>query len=317
MAGSIRPVLFIVIGMFAIAVNDVLFKLFSGDYSLYQLVATRSGLALCILLPAFMRTTAFKTIITTRRPWLTALRCCLLVMANSLFFAGLASLPLAESSALVFLAPLVTMTLAHFVLGETVGPVRWAMAALAFAGMICVVQPFSASFERAYLLPLAAAFAYGTFNSVTRALARTEGTATLAFYPMLAFFVSSVILGLIFASSGDQSGLHPSLAFLTRPWQWPSLQDWVFMGLIGLGASVIASSLAAAYRMGEASFLAPFEYVYLVFGLIFGYAVWRDFPNDLALLGMAMILTAGIVMAWREVQKGRRLARGYYGSEEP
>src|SRR6056297_1629171 len=114
---------FILLGVLAISVNDMLIKFLSGGYPLHQMVFTRSAIGIVFSLMLVQLEGGWR-ILHTQTPWLHALRCVLIIMANMSFFAALAVLPLAEATAVFFVAPLMITLLGVPVLGEKVGPLR-------------------------------------------------------------------------------------------------------------------------------------------------------------------------------------------------
>ena len=299
-----KAVLFLLIGILGISINDTIIKFLSDAYALHQLVFIRAIFVLLIIVPPVLVRYGIAALRTTR-PGVHALRGLLIVLANLTFFAGLASLPLAEASAVVFVSPVLITTFSHYFLGERIGVWRWSAVVIGLIGMICGVQPFGAQLELAFLWPLAAAVCYAGFTVTTRYLGRTEGIASLAIYSIVSFLVVSVAMGLSVGDGSFANTGNPNLEFLLRAWRWPDSDDLGLIAAIGLLSAVIAIAMSAAYRAAEASFLAPFEYVNLPLVLLWGFLIFGDFPNALALFGMALIASGGIIMIFRERAKGR------------
>ena len=300
----LKAISYLLLGMFSISIGDTMIKMLSGDYALHQLVFIRAAISLIILMPVLLRRGI--TALRTSRPGMHALRGLMLVIANMTFFTGLASLPMAESSAVVFSAPVIITLLSFWLLGERFGVGRWVAVLVGLAGVVLVVQPFGAHLEFAYLWPLAAAFGYAGFTTLTRSLGRTEGAALLAVFAQGSFFVTSLLMGILVGGGRFAGTGNPNLEFLLRAWRWPAVDDLGLIAMIGLVSAVIALSLSAAYRSAQASFLAPFEYSNLPLVLLWGYLVFGDFPNTLALAGIGLIAAGGMIMIFSE---SRRRAR--------
>ncbi|MBK50487.1 MAG: EamA family transporter [Chloroflexi bacterium] len=294
-----RAVSFLVLGIFCISVNDTIFKSLSQTYALHQLVFIRAVVGLMIIMPSIL-IWQDSAVLRTKKPGIHALRGFLIVLANIMFFAGLASLPLAEASAVVFISPVLVTIFSHYFLGERIGIWRWAAVILGLVGMICVVQPFGVRFEVAYLWPLGGALCYAGFTIVTRFLGKTDSVASLAVYSTISFLIASILMGFVFGAGSVANIQNPNLEFIFREWRWPDGSDFFLILAIGGLSAVIALSMAAAYRLGEASFLAPFEYVNLPLVLLWGFIVFDDFPNFLGVLGIALIMIGGLVMMFRE-----------------
>ena len=300
-----KAVSFLLLGILGISINDTIIKFLSDAYALHQLVFIRAIFGLLIIVPLVLVRQGIAVLRTTR-PGIHALRGLLIVLANLTFFAGLASLPLAEASAVVFVSPVLITIFSFYFLGEQIGVWRWSAVIVGLIGMICVVQPFGARLELTYLWPLAAAVCYAGFTVTTRYLGRTEGVASLATYSIVSFLVVSVAMGLLVGDGSFANTGNPNLEFLLRAWRWPDAADLGQIAAIGVLSAVIAIAMSAAYRAGEASFLAPFEYVNLPLVLLWGFLIFGDFPNALALFGMALIASGGMIMIFREHEKGRR-----------
>ena len=299
-----KAVSFLLLGILGISINDTIIKFLSDAYALHQLVFIRAIFGLLIIVPLVLVRQGIAVLRTTR-PGIHALRGLLIVLANLTFFAGLASLPLAEASAVVFVSPVLITIFSFYFLGEQIGVWRWSAVIVGLIGMICVVQPFGARLELTYLWPLAAAVCYAGFTVTTRFLGRTEGVASLATYSIVSFLVVSVAMGLLVGDGSFANTGNANLEFLLRAWRWPDAADLGQIAAIGVLSAVIAIAMSAAYRAGEASFLAPFEYVNLPLVLLWGFLIFGDFPNALALFGMALIASGGMIMIFRERAKGR------------
>lgn len=300
----LKAVSFLLLGILGISINDTIIKLLSDAYALHQLVFIRAIISLLIIVPPILVRQGVVALRTTR-PGIHALRGLLIVLANLTFFAGLASLPLAEASAVIFVSPVLITIFSHYFLGEQIGVWRWSAVVIGLIGMICVVQPFGARPELAFLWPLAAAVCYAGFTVTTRFLGRTEGIASLAIYSTGSFLVVSVAMGLLVGDGSFANTGNPNLEFLLRAWRWPDAANLGQIAAIGVLSAVIAVAMSAAYRAGEASFLAPFEYVNLPLVLLWGFLFFGDFPNVLALVGMALIASGGMIMIFREGAKRR------------
>ena len=299
-----KAVSFLLLGILGISINDTIIKFLSDAYALHQLVFIRAIFGLLIIVPLVLVRQGIAVLRTTR-PGIHALRGLLIVLANLTFFAGLASLPLAEASAVVFVSPVLITIFSFYFLGEQIGVWRWSAVIVGLIGMICVVQPFGARLELTYLWPLAAAVCYAGFTVTTRFLGRTEGVASLATYSIVSFLVVSVAMGLLVGDGSFANTGNPNLEFLLRAWRWPDAADLGQIAAIGVLSAVIAIAMSAAYRAGEASFLAPFEYVNLPLVLLWGFLIFGDFPNALALFGMDLFVSGGMILIFRERAKGR------------
>ncbi|MFT7595647.1 MAG: S-adenosylmethionine uptake transporter [Paracoccaceae bacterium] len=308
-------ILFILAGMVAISINDMLIKQMSGGYPLHQIVFTRSAIGLIFSL-FLVQFEGGWSILRTRQPGLHIVRGLMVVISNMTFFLALAVIPLADATALFFAAPLFITVLSIPILGEKVGPLRMGAVVVGFVGVIIMQRPWQGSESLqadriVLLLPLLAGLTYAIMQLMTRKLGATTKASALAVYIQGMFIVVSLGFWLVagdgrFAEGSDSA----SVQFLLRAWVLPPTGDrWFFIGL-GLNATIIGYCLSQAYRMSDAAAVAPFEYVGLPLAVFWGWMIWSDLPDWEVWIGMALIMGAGLFVFLREQQKARQVARG-------
>ncbi|MHA6326067.1 DMT family transporter [Roseivivax sp. CAU 1753] len=307
-----RPALGIVLvclGVAAISVNDLLIKRLSGDYPLHQIVFVRSSIALCLTLTLLQFEGGFARL-RTATPGLHVLRGLFVVAANMTFYAAVAVLPLAQATALFFVAPLFITLLSIPFLGETVGPVRLIAVIGGFAGVLLMQAPGAESAGNVpplvFFLPVLAAFLYASMQVLTRKLGARAPASALAVYIQSMFVTVSVLFYLV---AGDgrfaQGQSNGSLVFLLRAWTWPYAADWpVFLGL-GVTSGFVGYCMSAAYRLANASVIAPFEYLGLPLAILWGWLVFGEWPAAMTWAGSGLIVVAGLVVFFREKSTAR------------
>lgn len=308
-------ILFVLVGVFSISINDLLIKQLSGSYPLHEIVFVRSGIGILFSLLIVQYEGGLR-ILRTRRPFLHAMRGLLIVIANMTYFVALAVLPLADATALFFAAPLFITVLSIPILGEKVGPMRLAAVAIGFAGVIIMQRPWADAGALdvnriVLLLPVLSALAYAMNQLLTRKLGVESKASALAVYIQATFIIVSL---LFYAVAGDgrfaEGSTNASVIFLLRAWVWPQGTDtWVFVGL-GLNSAIIGYCLSQAYRLADAATVAPFEYIGLPLAVIWGFVVFGDIPVWEVWIGIALIIGSGLFVFLRERQKSRTLARG-------
>lgn len=306
---------FILLAMVSISINDMLIKQLSGGYPLHQMVFIRSliGIAFSLMLVKYE---GGWSILRTRTPLLHALRGILIVISNLMFFTALAVVPLAEVTALFFVAPLMITLLAIPVLGEKVSWLRLGAIVVGFIGVIIMIHPWENAGERKFsmlilFLPVIAAFTYALNQVLTRKLGVASKASAMAVYIQGMFIIVSLVF-FVFAGDGRFAEVseNESIRFLLRAWVWPQGTDqYLFIGL-GFNSAIIGYSLSQAYRMADAAVVAPFEYAGLPLAVMWGWVIWGEFPGPTVWSGIALIVGAGLFVFLREQQKKRRLVRG-------
>lgn len=222
----------------------------------------------------------------TRHLRMQLVRSLFLVIATLSFFGALRFLPLAEGTAVSFLAPMFALLLALPVLGERPTRARWLSALGGFAGILLLVRPGSAVFHPATALLVLAAVSNALYQLLTRKLPHDTPHTTL-FYSAL---VGTVLLSaaLPFAETPASIGLRDGVLLLT----------------LGLFAGLGHWALITAFLRAPATLVAPFTYVHMIWATLYGLAVFGQLPDALSALGMSVIVASGIGLVLHE----RRIA---------
>lgn len=299
-----------IVAWFTFSLNDMGIKLLSGDYALHQIVLIRALVGITLTLLVFVPLEGGLSLLSTRRPVMHLLRGSCVVCANLAFFTGLATIKLAEATAIFFIAPLMITAMSALLLGEWVGPRRWLAVAVGFIGVLVMLRPGTDAFKIAALLPLFAAAAYATLQIMTRAMGATERASTMAFYIQLVFIVVCSCFGLVAGDGRFAPGDSASLDFLLREWVVPTPADSAIMVGLGLASGVGGYLISQAYRLCQAAMIAPFEYLALLLAIFWGVTIWGEWPDGVAWIGIGLILWSGLYVFWREIVVGQKLRRG-------
>lgn len=279
--------LYMLAGLFLSSL-DATAKILVQDYPVWWVVWARNTGHVLIVLPLAW-TKVGRNFWRTRQPLLQLGRSTLLLLATISFFSALRYLPLAEASAISFLAPMIMVLLAKPLLGEVVPRARWAAVAVGFAGVLVVTRPGSAAFQPAALLMLGTALFNALYQLLTRKL-RGDSAYTTLFY--------SAIVGAV-----AFTGLLPFLA----PHPLPGLRDALLFLLLGLLAVLGHWCMIAAFQQAQASQLTPFGYLQMVWPLGFGWLLFGQFPDRISIAGILVILGGGVWLAWQERRRAQPL----------
>jgi drug/metabolite transporter (DMT)-like permease len=282
--------------LFLLGLQDALIKFSSSEISLWQFQFFRAVFNLT-LLTMFLRGLPP----APKRLWAVSLRSLFLCGAMVFFFSGVPFLSLAEIAAGLYVFPLFVALLSQLVLGEKVGPRRVFAILAGFTGTLLILKPGTSSFTPVALMPVAAALFYACSILCTRKLCRGESPVTLAYAAAITFLIVGAIGLLVFTNApfAEYANIWP---YLFTGWRNADL--WVY-GIIAICSALNLTAninLAKAYQSSEVSWLAPFDYSYLVFATFWGFLIWRDMPDGLMFTGMFLIAGAGAFVAWRERQ---------------
>ena len=288
-----------------LTVSDSIIKWLSPRYALHEIMLYRACFAMIMVL-FFVYLEGGLITLKTRRPVLHLLRGVLLVLANMFFFLGLATMSLAETVALFFTAPLFICLMAQPILGEKVDAPRWIAIFIGLCGVIIMLRPGADVFTLSSVLPIMAALTYAAMQMMTRKLGMQDMAGTLTFYIQIAFLLIGATMGLLIGDGKFNHHDNPTFEFLLRAWTWPSTDDFYLLALCGLIVACGGYLMSQAYRLAQASVVAPFEYASLPFALIIGYAVWGDWPDWVSFAGSALIIGSGLVIAYFENRSSKR-----------
>ncbi len=306
---SLRGIITIVIGISIFSLQDVIIRLLSGEYSVIQIMYIR---ALVALGPMAMFVYWEGGFATLRKPraGLQIARGLLQLASYTAYYMGLAAMPIADSTAIFFVAPLFVTLFSIIFLGEKIGFRRGLAVIIGFGGVLVIMQPGSGTFGIAAVLPLLAAVTYSGSVIITRRLGRTQTGASMAFYAMITFLVFSSVVGGLLGDGGYATNIHPSLDFLTRSWQMPALRDMMLLVMCGLIAACGFYCLAQGYRIAQASIVAPFEYVSMPLAVLWGFTIWNEVPSLTTIFGISLIIFSGLYVLQRETIRGQQLVTG-------
>jgi drug/metabolite transporter (DMT)-like permease len=279
--------------------GDVLVKWLSGSYPVHQILAIRCVIGIPILALIVNRNASLRSL------WgpgtgLSLTRALIMSSAYLAFILSVAAVPIADSVAIYFFMPLFVALLAGPMLGERVRLHRWIAIIVGFMGVMIMINPGSGVLEPAALLAFYAALGYAVSQTLARRVVRKVPPATMAFHANAVYFAVAIGLAVIFTFFDMSHVQHKSLAFLTRPWQWPPWPHLVGMLLLGTSVAFAMVLFGTAYKNADASFVAPFEYTAMFWATVLGFFVFGDVPGLRTIWGGAIVLLAGLFMLWTD-----------------
>lgn len=281
---GVRGIAWMLLAMLMFVLQDGTAKYLMGSgHPVQQVVWAR--FAVHMLAVALLLNRRVLRVARSGRLGLQMWRSVILVVTTMLFYSGLRTLPLADASALFYLSPVLVTALSVPLLGERVGPRRWAGVVLSFAGALVIIRPGAETMNAAMLLPLGAAVSLALFQIATRQVSRHDAPLTSLFYAALA-------------------GALVTSAVVPFFWVAPDALGWSLLCLLGLCGVASQFCLIKSFEAAAAATVAPFVYSSLLWATAFGLVVFGDLPDASTVMGAAIIVASGIYIFYRERKRG-------------
>ena len=278
---NLRGIVLMLLAMAALAVMDAAMKELVGRYPAIQVAALRGWVSLPLILGwVLWSERSLATLVRVRWGWQIGRGLLAVVMLTSFIYA-LGSMPLSEAYTLFFVAPLIITALSVPLLGEHVGPRRWAAVVIGFVGVIVVLRPGAVSISLATVAVLVAAVCYALNAVSVRILGRTDTTAAMSFW----------FIGVVAVAAG----------LLALPgWQPVRVADAGWLALIAVTGALGQVWITGAFRCAPISVIAPFEYSTLFWGVALDVAIFGELPPPVVFAGAAVIVGSGLYLIHRE-----------------
>ena len=285
---NVQGAIWLVSGGFIFTSTSVMIRLLSAEIESVQTAFFRAVISVILLLPmiAAGRVKPWRSKRIVGHFWRTAMGTGSMVLG----FYAVSMLPLADATAIAFSQPLFSVVVAALVLGEKVRWRRWSATVIGFAGVLIMVRPGEGSLQLGALVALANAAAVSISILLVRRLSDSETPLMI----LTQFAIFSTIL-------------------LTVPailvWRWPDFWGWVLAVGIALSATVGQYFWVQAFKAGEMSAVAPFEYMRLPFAVFVGWLIWGEMPVIWTYVGASIVIGSALYIAHREAQLARERRR--------
>ncbi|MGB8813435.1 MAG: DMT family transporter [Paracoccaceae bacterium] len=277
---NLRGALLALLAFAVFATADVVVKFLGGQYSAVQMIFF-SVLLSFPLVTIMLMSDRSDGHLRPVHPWWTAIRTVSAVITGISAFYAFSNLPLAQTYAIIFAAPLLITLLAIPILGEKVGIRRGAAIVVGLIGVMIVLRPGSVPLNLGHAAALAAAVFSSLASVIVRKIGQDERSVVLLLYPMMANFV---VLGCV-------------LPFVYIPMP---IEHIGLLGVIAVFGFVAMLLIIAAYRTAEAVIVAPMQYSQMIWAAIFGLVIFDEKPDFYTLVGAAVIIASGIYIVLRE-----------------
>ncbi|MGA9955079.1 MAG: DMT family transporter [Bradyrhizobium sp.] len=276
----LRGITLLLVSSIFLGTSDATSKYLSTTLPSIEIAWIRFLVFAVIMVPAMVPGSPFFAL-RTQRPMLQVTRGMALLGSSLLFISGLRFLPIAEASATSFVSPLFVTALSIFFLGEKVGLRRWFATAVGLLGVLIVLRPGTSAFHPAAFFPVVSAFAWACTLILTRKMSGQERTVvTMTYSSIVGFAVLCALVPLV--------------------WATPSWHDILLGLIIGVASTAGQWIVVLAFRYADASVLAPFSYIQLLWVTLLGFVIFGEVPDVWTVVGAAFIVASGLYTAHRE-----------------
>ena len=288
LSGNLKGSLTLMVAAGLFAVMTLLIKVLGQHLHVTQILFIRQIIMTMIVAPSVLQ--GFPGAMKTSQPLLQILRIALALSAMLMGFTAVIHMPLADATALSFAKSFFVTIFAVWILGEAVGPRRWAAVALGFAGVIIMLRPGTESFTSYGLMAVAGAACAGFVMVLIRLMSRRDSPTTILSWQAIGVGIAVAV---------------PAIYF----WRWPTNTEWLLLAAMGVTSYLAQMANIFAFKWGEASILASLDYMRLIYATILGYLVFATLPGTATWIGAGVIIAASVYSIWREARKNQQLIR--------
>ncbi|MAZ01612.1 MAG: hypothetical protein CMN56_00570 [Sneathiella sp.] len=284
-SNAIKGMLCMIAGTFLLTTQDAITKWLTADFHAGEILFYR-GIWMFPVLAVLIHLNGGVTILRLNQPKGVMLRSIAALGASLFVTIALINLPLAETMALVFSAPLLLTAASPFLLREPVGWHRWLAVLVGFLGVLIMIQPGVEGFNGWVIFAILAAVSSASRDLITRRLGTADSAVTVMFYTSVVALIAGTV----------------TLPFGTH---MPTVQQWGWFILGGILVTFAHLLVVMAFQLTEGVIVAPLKYLSLIWSAIIGYLVWGDIPGPLKFVGAALVVGAGLFILYRETRLHR------------
>ena len=261
-------------------VHIILIKTLVADLPIFQIVFMRSISSSVILIPILFFTGRQKNIFSNLGVNLS--RVVLSFLAISIQFFTISNIQLAQVSTIGYLRPSIMSIFAYFILSEKQSKGRWLVLIIGFLSILLVFSPENQSIQLVALIALLGTCCGALSTIVQKYLSKSFSEIQL---------MTWYSLGTSFLS----------LPFCLYFWVDVSFKETLFMISTGLLATSAQYFYIRAFKLSQASFLAPIQYFHIIPVLIIGYVIFLEVPSIQTLIGALIIILSLIgLLIWEK-----------------
>lgn len=278
-SGPAKGLLYMLIGTMALACMHGLVRYLGGDLHPFVVAFYRNLFGLIVIIPLVIK--AGWAGIRTHQPRLMVIRSVSGIFAMLTWFYGLTKVPTAEATALSFTAAIFTAFVAYILLGETIRLHRCLAIFGGFVGVIVVLQPNTVNYNPFMLLILISCLFWGLSVTLVKLLTRTDSTTSIVAWMSILLTMMSLPTALFY-------------------WQWPDLNQFLLLGLMGMLATLGHLCMTQALSLADTTAVMSIDFMRLIWAALIGTIFFRDAFDIYTWIGATIIFSSGLYIIFRE-----------------
>lgn len=297
-----RGVSLITAAALAISIQDVVFKLFSGELNLWQIFALRGVLVIPMLFAVLWARGAHQGVARAALGKWPLLRSVFITTTFLAFYGAIPFLSLSTVGAANYIAPIFVTLLSAFAIREPVGPLGWLGVCLGFAGVVVLLQPGTDAFSPWALLPIFGAASYALAHVTTRAKCQNVPVSVLSLSQNIVMLLAGAVVSVLMLWLQPQGAVANAYPYIFGTWSSVGPTDWLVLMLLAGFAIANGMMLAGAYQAAPPAVVSTFEYSYLMFVAIWDILFFGIAPTAASVSGMVLIVVAGLLVLRRKAK---------------
>ena len=284
----------IIFAVFSLSLGDAIIKSISVSFPLWQLYVLRSVIAIPLLL-IFIKWRHSGLILIPKAIGWVLLRSFFMAAMLATYYIALPHLQLSVAAAAYNTLPLFIILLSAIVLKQKIQPIGWFAIGLGFVGVLFLLRPTIEGFNLYALLPLFGAVLHASAMLLTRTKCKSENPLVLTLFINYMFIAIGMAVTLSLFTLNLPQDIVGVNEFLLGG--WVTIGTLEIIALFILATTILVGNIfgAIGYQIAAPHIVAPFDYFYLIFSVLWGVLFFTEFPNTTTLIGMVLITSAGLI----------------------
>nr|WP_282449504.1 DMT family transporter [Roseibium sp. CAU 1639] len=304
-----RGVALIIAAALTISLQDVVFKIFSSELSLWQIFALRGILAIPLLMVVLWMRGAHRGVVHMALQKWPLLRAVFITTTFLAFYAAIPFLSLSTVGAANYIAPIFVALLSAYAIREPVGLLGWLGVLLGFAGVVVLLRPGTDAFSLWSILPIIGAAFYALAHITTRVKCQDTPLPAISLAQNIVMMSAGVLVSILLIWAPSDAEFVRDYPYIFGIWSDVALMDGLILVILAGFTILISVLLAAAYQAAPPAIISTFEYSYLVFVAIWDTLFFGITPTFTSVTGMALIVIAGLLVLRRGKAKAAKFRR--------